>query len=248
MRPLFALWGSVGLFTLALSAAVVLLVDQQEKSATADASAQAMRTVAAAEASVNRALIGIDLMLLHSARTVMPGLVGGRTGGSTGASTPAAALDRARQADLRMAELAAASLQADELALIDDMGRVLAQSADRRALDTPLDAGFLRRAFDSTVPQLLVSDPTMSFARSEVVLFLARRVDLPDGARVVAVAQVSADLLAGLLLPAEAEGVSLTLERATGERLLSVPRRDQDADFVAARPLAELGWQFAQAG
>ena len=46
MKPLVALWGGVGLFTLALSVAVAMLVSQQEGAATADASRQAQRAVA----------------------------------------------------------------------------------------------------------------------------------------------------------------------------------------------------------
>ena len=62
-RLLTAIWGGVMLFVGAVAAASYVLVERIEVDAVARSEERAVRFVRAAEASINRALIGIDLVL-----------------------------------------------------------------------------------------------------------------------------------------------------------------------------------------
>jgi len=88
---------------------------------------------------------------------------------------------------------------------------------------------------------LMVSAPAVSFVSAERVLYLARQLRLADGTPLLAVAEMPVGSLADVLVQGmDIAGLQATLERASGQVLLTMPRQEEALARVLAPPLAEL--------
>ncbi len=202
--------------TFALLLALVLtaggLVEAERREAMARAQEVVLQTAAGSEAELNRALLSLDLQLTSLVEIVAPAW---RADGTLDA-------DVAHRA---MAAFKDRQLLFNDAALIDAGGTTLAASlpsSDRNGMRLP--EGFATRLFAQPVPQLTISDPAISPATTESSVYMARRVMLHDGRRVLAVVEVPMTALAAIISPGGAgRGLDVTLERDDGQVLATVP-------------------------
>ena len=212
------LWGLAVLLIGGVAASAALLISTRGAEALAASEARLGRLVATAEASVNRSLLGVDMLLAGLAEPLMD----------------FGPLDDARaqaQMQRRLEQVLRQHLQLLDLALLAETGEVIAvaqPSSLRMGLALP--AGFLEAVLDQPVPSLQISPPARHAATAEAVIYLARPV-LRDGRRLLLLAAMPVSLLAGIAMPAgEVEGLTFTLERADGRLFFSVPTQDPTAD------------------
>jgi len=211
-----AVAGSVALFSIAVIVAAASLIFQDRSTALTTAERELARVAGSAEASFNRNLLGVDLVLAEV------GNLSELAAGSGGL------LDEER-ATVVLRGMATANLTIRHVSLLDSAGGVVASSdASARRMGLALPPGFLERAFAQPVPALVVSAPTVSFARSERVLYLARPVVLARTQRALAVAEVSLTALTDTVARSRGNGsFEVSLERTGGQLLASVPPRDE---------------------
>ena len=179
---------------------------------------EVIRVAGSAEASLNRNLLGVDLLLAETANLV--GLAS--MGASDQAEDNAATLLRG---------LATANLNVRHITLVDAQGAVLTSSdASAKRMGIALPDNFLSEVFAQTVPTLAVSAPIMSFARSEQVLYMARPVTVDKTTRAAAVAEVSVAAMTDTVArrnsnssSGSSAGFEISLERSNGQLLASVP-------------------------
>jgi diguanylate cyclase (GGDEF)-like protein len=219
----------VAVFVMAVLAVYATLVWNGRQVALADGQAQAVRFLAGAEAALNRSLLEVDVQLAGIEELLEL------------SSKRADQID-ARSAShwLRVMELQ--NLMVRYAALLDSGGKSLvASDAAGARLASKLPAGFLDEVVAQPISTLLISAPTVSFASSERVLYLARQLRLADQSVAVAIAEVPVSTISGVLLQgAEIRGLQVTLERAGGQLLLSAPGRDDSVPAVLSPPLDEL--------
>jgi signal transduction histidine kinase/CheY-like chemotaxis protein len=221
---------AVGLMTGVLVALLVAvtgwLLHSLREEALREARDAIERQVAGAEASLNRSLLGLDLLLAGHDSTLQP------------AWTPRG-LDEDRARQLLYATVRQ-NLALRDLALIDGQGRVRAsaQSLDGRPPMQP-PADWLAAVRQQAVPQLGVSGPIQTFATAERVLYLARPLVDPDGKPWFIVAEWPVAVAAAILGPnAEVGGISLTLERDDGLLMAVAPPQDARLGSRLAPPLS----------
>jgi diguanylate cyclase (GGDEF)-like protein len=222
-------WGGVAAFVLAVVVvAAALIVNARQVALSASASG-ATRFVSSAEAALNRSLLAVDVLL--ASMDEMLDLSGIR----------ADWLDP-EVASQRLRSSARQNLMVRYVALVDVQGRVVASSdAAGAALSLSLPAGFAASVFEQPVPMLTVSGPAISFVSAERVLYLARQMRLSDDTRMLAVAEVPVSALAGVLTQGmDIAGLQVTLERASGQALLAMPRQEDALARTLTPPLAEL--------
>ncbi|SDZ37145.1 diguanylate cyclase (GGDEF) domain-containing protein [Delftia lacustris] len=222
-------WGLVVCFLVALALAAAALNRGIRKNALADSEARITRFMAGAEAALNRALLGFDVLLAS-------------TDDLLGLSfSPSGWLD-SPSVSLLLRSAARQNLMVRYVALLDGRGRVLASSdpaGTRLAVELP--AGFLRTAMEQPVSSLVVSAPMVSFASSERVLYVARHLRMGDGSRLLAVAQVPTAMLVSVLMQSvDIEGLEVTLERSGGELLISAPVPTEAQSIVHSASRASL--------
>lgn len=226
-RIRLTVWGLVACFLVALALAAGALVWSVRKSALADCEAQVKHFVAGAEAAVNRALLGFDVLLAGTDELL-------------GLSASPGSFDAPAASQL-LRSAARQNLMVRHVALLDSAGKVLASSDPAGArLSVELPAGFLRSALEQPVSTLVVSAPTVSFASSERVLYVARHIRKGDGSHLAAVAQVPVAMLVSVLMQGvDIAGLEVTLERRGGELLLGVPAPGDTQPVLLQSPLAE---------
>ena len=205
----------VGVFVGTVLAAAVALVNSSEREALDAARQRAEHFIASAEASLNRTLLGIDVMLAGTDLLLKPHLLPNGTHDVTGL-----------QSQLRTT--ISQNLLVRDLVLMRADGTILAGAQpDSARLGLPLPPGFVADAMALPSPQLVISPPLVNFVTAERMVYFARPVDLGGGSRVLAVAEVPAALVASLLSQAaDIEGMVATLERDDGVLLVSVPPHD----------------------
>ena len=87
------------------------------------------------------------------------------------------------------------------------------------------------------LPMLMVSAPAVSFVSAERVLYLARQLRLADGTPLLAVAEMPVGSLADVLVQGmDIAGLQVTLERASGQVLLTMPRQEEALAQVLTPP------------
>lgn len=211
-RTALTVWGAVGCFMVVLGMAASMLDWSVRKRAFNESEAQIGRFVAGAEAALNRALLGFDVLLA-----------------STG-ELDLAALERpgeAGEAELNplLRRTARLNLMARYIALLDGQGRILASSSPGGSQFTDqLPPDFVRSVMQMPVAMLVVSAPAISFASSEHVLYVARRIQVRGSQPMLAVAQVSIGMLASVLMQGvDIQGLEVTLEHGDGQLLLGMP-------------------------
>ena len=212
LRVKFSIWSAVGVLVVIMALAIGGLALALRQGALDDGRAQTERFAAGARASINRALLGLDVLLsnVHD----LPGL---RSAG--GAGIDAAQANRFMQVAVRQ------NLLVRYVALLDGQGRVLASTQQAgQQLTVDLPTGFAAQALVQTVPAMVISEPQVSFASAERVVYMARPVPVADGSRLLVVAQVPlAGLEPVLMQGADIPGLEVTLEHTGGMLLLGVP-------------------------
>ncbi len=225
-----SVWGLVaGLIALTFVAALSL-VWSVRLSTIADGRAQATRFIAGAEAALNRSLLAIDVLLAGTDELL-------------GLSNVAPQWIDAKAASQLLRNAARQNLSVRFVALVNESGHVLASSEFSGAdLEVNLPPGFLADAMAQPMSTLVVSDPVVSFASSERVLFIGRYVRLADGSRLLSVAEIPVSMLATVLMQgSDIEGLEVTLERGRGLLLLGIPVLDDRLPNRLIQPtLAEL--------
>ncbi|HUG22836.1 hybrid sensor histidine kinase/response regulator [Piscinibacter sp.] len=220
------IWGVVGLFVAAVVASAAGLVSRAERDAIAKSEDRAAHVVSGAEAALNRTLLSIDVLLAGIGTMLRP--ASGNDGG----------LDAALASQLLL-ELTDRNLLTRDLAVLADDGAVLAaaQSSTLR-MGIPLPGGFAAGVFAQPVPMLAISEPVVSFATAERVLFFARSLSLPGARRAIVVAEVPVSLVSAILAQTvEIPGLSVTFEREDGHLLATVPPDERLMGNRLAPPL-----------
>ncbi len=225
-------WAGAAVFVAAVVAVAGTLAWNARQAALADSEAQATRFVAGAEAALNRSLLAVDVLLASMDELL----------GLSNAMPKWLDPDTASQ---RLRGSARQNLMVRYVAVLDGSGKALASSDPAGAsLSVQLPAGFLESVLEQPVSTLMVSAPVVSFASSEKVLYFARHLRMADSSRVVAVAELPVSALSSVLVQGvDISGLQVTLERATGQLLLSVPNREDVTAPTLAPPIGNLADQ-----
>ena len=225
-------WAGAAVFVAAVVAVAGTLAWNARQAALADSEAQATRFVAGAEAALNRSLLAVDVLLASMDELL----------GLSNAMPKWLDPDTASQ---RLRGSARQNLMVRYVAVLDGSGKALASSDPAGAsLSVQLPAGFLESVLEQPVSTLMVSEPVVSFASSEKVLYFARHLRMADSSRVVAVAELPVSALSSVLVQGvDISGLQVTLERATGQLLLSVPNREDVTAPTLAPPIGNLADQ-----
>ncbi len=208
-------WPLLLLLTAALLTAVVStaigLALQLRTDAQAAAADRLARYSAGAEASINRSLVDVDLLLAGLQRSL------------AGSSPDTGRLTAA------LAGMSRQSLLVRDLAVVAADGRVLS-SLQPAALPLPATVWTqLRPALiDAPTGGLVIGGPATNFASGEHGLFFARPLTLADGARAALVAEVQVSALQRELTPALAlPGITTVLETRDAQVLAVIPPDDR---------------------
>ena len=218
----------VGVFVATVLAAAIALVNNSEREALDEARQRAEHFIASAEASLNRTLLGIDVMLAGTDHLLKPHQLANGSYDVT-----------ALQAQLRTT-ISQNLLVRDLVLLRPDGGVLAAAQPDSARLGLPLPPGFVGDAMALPSPQLVISPPLVNFVTAERMVYFARPIELGGGARLLAVAEVPAALIASLLSQAaDIDGMVATLERDDGLLLVSVPPHEALAGQHLPQPLGD---------
>ena len=211
-RANLPVFGGVVLFLVALIAATASLIWSGRNAALADSERQAQRFVSGAEVALNRSLLGVDVMLAG-----MADLLHSASPGDSGIDEERA--NRLLRGAVNQNQLVR------QVSLLDGQGKPLASSGrGGKNVEIRLPEGFLAEIRGQTIPALVISAPTVSFANGERVLFFGRAIVFGQGAPLIAIAEVQVPLLATIMAQGvDIEGLAVTLERADGQLLVSEP-------------------------
>ncbi|MBP7665756.1 MAG: response regulator [Burkholderiaceae bacterium] len=210
-RLLWVLWGLASLFVVAVLLTAASLLHNRQAEARSQAEARLTRFMAGAEAAINRSFMGIDMLLA--------GLAG-----------PVADLEQPlpdqslHQRSRLLAQVVRQNLQLRDVVLLAADGSVLAAGLERSMRQGPtLPPGFLAQVLAPGVPALAISTPIVNPVTAEAALYFARPVLLGADAAVL-LAEVPVGLVAGIAAQSvEIAGLTVTIERADGTLLASVP-------------------------
>jgi len=225
-------WAGAAVFVAAVVVVAATLAWNARQAALADSEAQATRFVAGAEAALNRSLLAVDVLLASMDELL------GLSHAMTAWVDPETASQRLRGS-------ARQNLMVRYVAVLDGTGKTLASSDPAGGgLLVQLPAGFLEAVLEQPVSTLMVSAPVVSFASSERVLYFARHLRMADSSRVVVVAELPVSVLSSVLVQGvDINGLQVTLERANGLLLLSVPNREDVTAPLLAPPIGDLANQ-----
>ena len=200
-------------FLLAITLAVSSLIWREHEDALRNSAAQSSRFVGGAVAALNRTLLGIDVLLASLEESLAL------------SEQHLDTLDTA-QASAMLRSIVGRNLMLRRLALLDAQSHVLAASSFSTIPALPDD--FLTRVSAPQVFDLKISAPVRENSNDEHVLFLARKLKLADGTRVVALAEVLVMQLNTIMVQgADISGLEVTLERSNGQLLAGMPAQDK---------------------
>jgi signal transduction histidine kinase/ActR/RegA family two-component response regulator len=221
-----SIWAIAVALALAAIGSALSLAWRVHQEALARHHASAAQLVAGSEAAINRTMLGVDVLLAGVAQTLQPAQ-------GAGGRVDAAAASRL------LSQMQRQNLVVRDIALVDAQGRVLAAARETsQRLGLALPSGFVRDTLAAASTQMAVSAPAIDFASAERTLYLARGVSLGDTGELLAVAAVPTALLKTILSQSvQTVGLSVTLERADGLLLASVPPLEQ---LGAARAVAPI--------
>ena len=226
-----SVWLGVVFFVGAVILVTVVLVWNAHKAALNEGEKQAVRFAASAEAALNRSLLSVDVLLAS-----MDELLDLSSSMITWVDT--------KTASQRLRGAARQNLMVRYVAVFDRTGNILASSdAGRSGQLVQLPAGFLDSVLEPAGSALKISAPVVSFASSEQVLYIGRHLRMVDGTRVAAIAELPVGALSAVLAQGvDIPGLQITLERANGLLLLSVPSREDPSApaSVLTPPLADV--------
>jgi diguanylate cyclase (GGDEF)-like protein len=230
-RVRWTILGGSALFLLVVALVAGTLVEQGRRSAIHDAELNATRFVSGAESAINRNLLSIDILLASMDEVL-------------NLSNLVAEWIDVDQSSRLMRASDSQNLLVTQLALLTPQGKVLV-SSERNGLNLSLQVpdGFIEEVLKLPVSTLTISAPFTSFSSSEPALYMARSIKLADNSQVIALAEVRVPLLATILEQGVAiPGLEITLERADGQLLCSVP---PNASLIGSRLAPRLSEQTA---
>lgn len=212
-RAPLALWASSAVFMTALIAAAVLLILSMRSSALDEVQAQLDLYVAGVEASLNRTMLNVDVLLASTVNAFS------ETGAGPGRSATAAAASAALAGSARL------NLSVRMVALLSAQGDVVASSDARGAgVHMQLPDGFMDRVLGTMISTAVVSAATASMTSAEELVYFARHLRGPDNEVLVAVAEVPVNVLVEVLRQgAQIEGLEAVLETGTGNVIVRMP-------------------------
>ncbi len=207
--------GVVLAFLLAVSAAAATLIWKLRADALASSATQASRFVGSAVASLNRTLLGVDVLLSSLEESLAL------------AEQHPDSID-APAASQMMHTIVGRNLLLRRLALMDANARTIASSDAFEAGAKEVPTGFLNRVLSPQVAALTISEPLKQASSGEHVLLLGRALKLADGSRVVALAEVLVSQFNLIMSQgADIPGLEITLERSNGQLLAALPAKDR---------------------
>jgi signal transduction histidine kinase/ActR/RegA family two-component response regulator len=209
-RQLVVVWSVALMFVAAVVAAALALDATGARRAVMLADQRVEQAARAAEADLVRTLLGTDLALAGLAELLRD------------SQLPDGRLDRVR-AGAVLSGIADHQLAFDDLLLFDEQGRWLL-GLSREPADPARWTALARRVATPAPPGLVIGDPIGAPASGEPVLPLARRVQVPGGRPIVAVALVPVPVMLPVARSiALSPGLVVTLERGDGGAMVSVP-------------------------
>jgi PAS domain-containing protein len=228
-RVPMTIWAVAATFITATVTAAFALIVRGERAATEEGKQNVVRFVAGAESSLNRLLIGVDLLLADMEEVLRPA--------DDGSALDATAAGRAMRSQVNR------SLVLRDLAVVDIEGSVLAAARpETLRLGIPLPSGFVRRVAMQAAPSMSITSPLVNFASTERALYFARPVVLHGDLRLMVVAEVPLSHIASVLSQSmEIPGLVVTLERDDGELLASMPSIDAKLGTQLQTPLTPAG-------
>lgn len=234
-HPRALVWAAVALFMAVLLTAAGLLAWTTRQAALESREVQVTRFVSGAEVALNRSFLSVDLLL-----SGMDSLLG--------LSTSMADWIDGSTASSLLGIVTRGNLLVSTTALLDADGRVLASSDPSGAKHVlQLPPGFLQSVLAPTASHLMVSAPSVSFATTQSVLYLARTQKVANGARLVMVAEVPlSKLVAVLMQGADLAGLEVVLERGDGRMLLAIPDQGDGARLQSTevpQAQADRAWE-----
>lgn len=163
-----------------------------------------------ADASINRALLGVDSLL-----SGLPNLLCAVMGKTQGSSP---------ESQESLKALVSQNLLVGDLMIVDRDGKEIVASASTGRKRMLIAPEFLQRMEKERVPRLFVGAPVVSARTGEWVLHMARPIVLTGLGAAVAVAEVSVhNFVTSLARSAVSEGFVMTVENDEGRILASVP-------------------------
>ena len=222
-----AIWAIAATFASAVIAIAVVISQRGEQEAIAQSERLAAQLAGAAETSLNRTFIGVDMLLgglETSVRALDPG---------NGRIDP-------MQLHALLEAAASSNQLVQDISLLDESGHVIAAAAPATMrLGISVPQRFVKTALDDPVPQMHISEPALDAASSEPALYLARPVRLSTSRRALLVAEVPISLVVSAVAPAiELGGLTLTLETDSGVLLASVPAAEARIGQALRLPVA----------
>ncbi|SFE30711.1 bifunctional diguanylate cyclase/phosphodiesterase [Paracidovorax konjaci] len=215
-------------FVLGLVAAAGGLILNARHAALAESEAQVTRFSAGAEAALNRALLGLDVLLASTDDMIDLWRV--REPRPDPAFVGQLLRNAARQ-----------NILVRTVVLLDARRTVVASSdAIGARVPSELPTGFFDEVISQGMPTLALSAPTVSFASSERVLYAARPIRSEDGERLVAVLQVPVSMLVAVLAQgADIPGLEVTFERGRGDLIIGSSSRGEARGRARVSPLGD---------
>jgi len=211
-RVLLQMWAVIGLLMLAIVGTGLIVIERARNRALDLANDQVTRLNGAAVSNLNRLLLSVDLSLVGMVEGLRP------------AFDAQGQLRRGPASDI-LAAVNDARLEVSDIAILDVNGQAMATglpATQRNGMRLP--AGFVQQVAAQMVPSLLVSTPMYNTLSAEYVLYMARKVQLPDGRPAVAVAEVPSSVLATTLEDnKDPTAFDITVESSQGTLLASVP-------------------------
>jgi len=211
-RYLAIIYGIASSIVLTIGGSAVLFGWSLHERALAGAQRQADRFVMGAQAALNRNVLGVDVMLASL----------GEMAGEGGAPS---AVPNAPRAAPAMAAAVRQNLLVRYLGMFAIDGRLLAASDLRGGPGRDgLPPGFMGHLLAEPISTLVISEPVVSPSSSQRVLYFGRYLQLRDGRRVAAVAEVEIAQLATILVQgADIPGLEVALERDGGILVANTP-------------------------
>ena len=207
--------GAIATFLIAITLTATGMVWQTREAALQEGETRAVRVASGAVASLNRSLLGMDVLLASMDELL------GLAGRAKSTVNP-------RAANQLLSDAVQQNLLVRYVALIDSQANVIASSrlADAHSA-LLLPDGFVQSALAELGSSLSISSPAPSTASAEGVVYLARHFRMADGARVLAIAELQIGMLTAVMVQgAEVSGLEVTLERSSGQLIAGHPVRE----------------------
>ncbi|ABM34042.1 EAL domain-containing protein [Paracidovorax citrulli] len=228
VRLRWAVFSTVAVLVLGIAGAAGGLVVNARHVAVAESETQVTRFTAGAEAALNRALLGLDVLLAST--DDMIDLWSDRMPRSDPEFIGKLLRSASRQ-NILVRSAVLLDPRRNVVAASDAMGARMLQE---------LPAGFFDEAMAQGMPTLALSAPTVSFASSERILYAARPIRSAGGERLLAVLQVPVSMLSAVLAQgADIPGLEVTLERGKGELIIGTSGRGEARSRARVPPLGD---------